>query len=797
MPPGVDGRLYDRPTGHATSRRLAPQDTQVITCDYSMIGTHADAGDGQAAPVDPRGESGEARQARKIDRRNATVVGLGIVFLFAVFTFAGDRLGIPLGLAERLEGVLLDARFSMRGPLEPSPRVGMVAIDQPTIDRYGRFPLDRTVMADGLCALGELGAEVVVVDLVFTETSDEAADDALAAALTECDVPVVFGYFFYTGSQEAPPLIEEARVQRFAKEALDIDIHTKDGTNHVLPATGSHPPHERFLSRSMPIGYLNLRVDRGGIVRRAQMAIGFEGQIYPAIEVVAAAATKTPLDGEGTPLSLTGSALQPRLVGPGVDVQLDPAGAALINYVGPQGTFPTVSLAEVLDAVSADADATQAATVRAAVEGRSVVLGPSAVGLWDRRDTPFSASTPAMQVHAAVMDNMFEDRFLARPGWLWLLEWLTLWFVGAVLALTLARAPLWLGATLTAIVAAVGFGLSQVAFSHANLWVHVVPWATQLVVLFGVSTALRFAQEAAQRRREQAERMKVIELFGRYVAPEVVSQMVDSPDEVRIGGERRELTVLFSDIFGFTGISEKLEPEQLARLLNEYLGEVTVAIQLHRGMLDKYIGDAVMALFGVPLDDPDHVANALRAALAKQKALAVVNRRWAETGELDQPLRVGIGINTGIAAVGNMGSHVRFEYTALGDEVNLASRLEGLTRSYDLDCLVSQATRDAVGDAFLFREVDRVRVKGRGAPVTIFELLGEGDPEIPAHVPVYEKALEEMRAQRWDEAEAGFLRVLESHPGDGPGGVMLERVRAFRERPPPPGWDGSHVHTSK
>jgi adenylate cyclase len=757
----------------------------------------ADAENAPSIPKkSPQKNTDEAR-ARRRDRWFATIAGLAIVFVFVTAIFAGDRLGIPLGLADRLETAILDTRFSMRGPLEPSPRVAMAVIDQATIDRFGRFPLDRRVMADALYALSELGAEQIIVDLVFTEASDEEADDALIGALTRCRASTVFGYFFYTGTQEAPPLIERERVDKFTREALGVDDHLRGGEAHMLAATGVHPPHDLFLSRDMPIGYLNLRVDKGGIVRRVQFAIEFEGRVYPSIEAVAVAGSRMPLDGDGTPLSLTGSALNPRLTGPDIDVELDGSGAALINYVGAQGTFPTISLVEVFEAVSQEADAGTTAAARSVVSGRTVVLGPSAVGLWDRRDTPYSAATPAMQIHATVLDNMFEDRFLERPDWLWLLEWLVLAFVGALLAIVLARAPLWLGTVFSAVVALTGLGLSQIAFTRADLWIHVVPWTAEIALLFGVLTALRFGQEAAQRRREAAERMKVIELFGRYVAPEVVSRMVASPDEVRIGGERRELSILFSDIFGFTGISEKLPPERLASLLNEYLGEATVAIQDNRGMLDKYIGDAVMALFGVPLDDPKHAEHSLRAALAKLEALEVVNRRWAATGELDEPLRVGIGINSGIAVVGNMGSAVRFEYTALGDEVNLASRIEGLTRKYDVDCLVSEATRDAGGEGFSFREVDRVQVKGRGGAVTLYELLGEAGQEIPAHVAVYERALEHMRARRWDEAEAGFQDVLARHPGDGPGGVMLERVRAFRVQSPPPDWDGSHTFRSK
>ena len=734
------------------------------------------------------------RARRRVDLLVLLAAGLAVVVLLTAVHYGGGRASTSLALLERLEGHLLDLRFRARGPIDATDRLVMVAIDQPTIDRVGRFPLDRRVMAGALRTLGELGASQVIVDLAFTEHASPEEDEALVDALAHNEADILLGYFFYTGAADAPPAVEPERRAFFEGKALTV-APWAEGAGDILVPQAVHPPLAEVHEAAAGVGYLNLRVEGGGIVRRAQMLMAHEGRIYPTVELLSVAGEWIGLGGAGTPLFLGGSRARPRLsVGPR-EIVLDGAGTALINYPGPPGVFPTVSLVDVIDA--GDGDATAAAELGALVDDRIVLLGPSAVGIWDRRDTPFSASTPAMEVHAAVLDNLLEDRFLQRPPWLQLAEWLVMLLGGMLLVVVLARAPLWAG--IGASVAAVGGAMvgDQLLFSHALLWTQPLMFVAEVVILFAGMTALRLRQEAAARRRQEAERAQILDLFGRYVAGPVIQEMVDDPARIRLGGERREISVMFSDIVGFTGISEGLEPEQLASMLNIYLGKVTAAIQEHGGMLDKYIGDGVMALFGAPLADEDHPVHAVDATVAKLEALAAVNEELRSTGRLDETLRIGIGLNTGSAVVGNMGSEQRFEYSALGDAVNLAARLEGLTRVYKVDCIVSGPTRDAAARAYTFREIDKVKVKGKAKPVTIYELIGRADEVAPEHVPVYEAALAAMRERRWEEAGDGFRRVQELHPGDGPAQVMLSRLEEFAARPPAEDWDGSHGFTSK
>ena len=723
--------------------------------------------------------------------------GLVIVAILTAVAYGGDRSRTSLALIDRIESYLLDLRFQARGALTPSDRLVQVAIDQATIDREGRFPLDRRVLAGSLTTLGELGAQQIIIDMVFTEPATEEEDAALLEALSTCEADVLAGYFFYTGAGEVPPVVEPERIRSFEDRTLRVRTAGDPAETEVFEAVGLHPPLVSVHEAADDVGYLNLRVDRGGIVRRAQLIMAHEGQVYPSIEVLSVVGEWVGFGGEGTPLSLEEGTGGHVLSVAGRPVQMDASGAAIVNYVGPPGVFPTLSLVDVLDGGAAEDGDPGREALRARVAGKIIMLGPSAVGIWDRRDTPFSASTPAMEIHTAVIDNLLEDRFLHRPPWLRLVEWLSMLVLGVLLVLVLARAPLWAGGLVSVGLAAGTLAVDHTLFVAAELWSRPLLQLVEIGVLFTGMTALRFRQEAAQRQREQAERAKVMDLFGRYVAPAVINQMVGDPAQVRIGGERREISVMFSDIVGFTTISESLDPVSLASVLNTYLGRVTDAIQVHQGMVDKYIGDGVMALFGAPLPDDQHPQHAVTAALAKLEALAEVNRELLASGQLEEPLRIGIGINTGAAVVGNMGSEQRFEYSALGDAVNLAARLEGLTRIYKVDCIISQSTRAASGDRFVYREIDMVRVKGKAKPVTIYELLGEAGGDVAEHVAVYGAALTAMRERRWEEAGEGFRRVLELHPDDGPARVMLGRLEEFAIRPPSEEWDGSHGFTSK
>jgi adenylate cyclase len=296
---------------------------------------------------------------------------------------------------------------------------------------------------------------------------------------------------------------------------------------------------------------------------------------------------------------------------------------------------------------------------------------------------------------------------------------------------------------------------------------------------------------------EEKQRVYIKKAFQSFVAPDVVNEILKHPNLLRLGGERRELTILFSDIRGFTSLSEAMEPEVLVDLLHEFLNPMSEIIVTHGGTIDKYIGDAIMALFGAPLINPDHPVMACRTALAMMAKLKVLNEDWESRGR--PTMRIGLGLNSGDAAVGNMGSDRLFNYTAIGDNVNLASRLEGLNKYYGTSILISSSTAQALGGQFVLREVDQVRVKGKAQALTIFELLGEGAPE-PDLVPfleVYNQGRTFFRERRWRESAGAFTEALNLHPQDIPSKNYLELSEKYCLTPPGPDWSPVRVMESK
>jgi adenylate cyclase len=285
--------------------------------------------------------------------------------------------------------------------------------------------------------------------------------------------------------------------------------------------------------------------------------------------------------------------------------------------------------------------------------------------------------------------------------------------------------------------------------------------------------------------------------FGQYIPPELVEELSENPEAMALKSENKELTVLFSDVRNFTTISEGLDPEELTALMNEYLTPMTGLIFRHRGTIDKYMGDAIMAFWGAPLDDPDHARNALKAAMAMLAELRNIQKRFQEKGW--PPIRIGIGLSTGKMSVGNMGSEFRQAYTVMGDAVNLGSRLEGLTKEYGVELIVSEVTAQAVPE-YQYRELDRVRVKGKDQPVTIYQPLGlksELDEAAKSELQLYREALKLYRAENWDMAELQFLNLGKAHPSEHLYALYAERIVFFRNTPPAPGWDGVFTHQHK
>ena len=439
-----------------------------------------------------------------------------------------------------------------------------------------------------------------------------------------------------------------------------------------------------------------------------------------------------------------------------------------------RGEFPTVSAADVLDN---PATGTQ-------LRRRSSCSSASRHGAYDKKATPLDRSTDGIELHATVAENVlvaaiFLDRTGTRAA---LLATAVLCLIVILSQLRALRRRAWVPPVITLAAISGYLVLAEVLFVRGTIIAIAAP-----VIAVGMVLLAATIGGLATEGREKADMRAV---FSQYVSRAVVEQIIADPSRARLGGERKELTVLFSDIRGFSHISEGLPPEELAALLGEYLTPMTDLVLAARGTLDKYIGDAVMAIFGAPIDLPDHAARACEVALRMQEELAKLNVHWNAAGK--PSLQIGIGLNTGAMAVGNMGSAARFEYTVLGDEVNQASRLEGLTKEYGAQILVGEATARAAGDRFVFREVDLVRVKGRAAAAPVFELCGRAGTTAVA-IDAFAAALAAYRARAFAAAQAAFAAIAD----DPTAAVMAARCGELAATSPPDDWDGVYDQRAK
>jgi adenylate cyclase len=427
---------------------------------------------------------------------------------------------------------------------------------------------------------------------------------------------------------------------------------------------------------------------------------------------------------------------------------------------------------------------------RPALDGKLVLIAPTATG-FDSRPTPFSGSAPGVEIHASVLDDLLRGRGLVRPPWLVPVEAAAILVLGAVTGLLIWWRAF--GGALGALaVYAIVLSLSQLSFAFQGVVTSVVYPYAMVITATLAGLVYQYATAEGQRRYVRGA-------FERYVGSEVADLLAREPERLGLGGEKRTLSILFSDIRGFSTISEHMKPEALAELLTEHLGAQTRIVFAHEGFVDKYIGDAIMAFWGAPLDVPDHARRACLAALDIAAAMPGLRAAWAGKGWPE--VYVGIGIDTGDAVVGNFGSARRFSYTAISDHVNLASRLEGLNKVYGTQILVSEATRLAIGDEFVCREIDCVRVKGKSQPATVFELLCRRTDDAggrAAHLAgAFTQAFMAYRRRRFADA-ISVLEAVNGTEGRDPAiAHFIARCQALVADPPAEGWDGVYDALTK
>jgi adenylate cyclase len=420
--------------------------------------------------------------------------------------------------------------------------------------------------------------------------------------------------------------------------------------------------------------------------------------------------------------------------------------------------------------------------------------------LRDLRAMPLNPAASGVELHARTTEQILLGEFLDRPDWTTGLEVIWLAVLGAVLVFSLPRAGPIRCAVIGAVGVAVSIGASWYAFDRHGLLIDPVFPAAAATMLYVIGSLESFL-------RTEAERRRVRGAFSHYLSPTMVARLAADPKALRLGGETREMTIMFTDIRRFTSRSEWMDAAALARFLNRFLTPMTAIIHEHRGTLDKYIGDAIMAFWNAPLDDPDHAQHAARAALAMLAGLEALNATLdAEAraaGAEFTPIAIGIGLNSGAVSVGNMGSDQVFGYTVIGDDVNLASRLEGRSKTYGVGIVIGENTQRLLPPGFAVLELDLVRVKGKKRPVTIYTILGDAktaaEPWFVALSEQHAAMLTAYRSQEWSGATAAILRGRATAGGrlDGLYDLYRERIAAFREHPPPEDWDGVEIATEK
>ncbi|MBM4273289.1 MAG: adenylate/guanylate cyclase domain-containing protein [Deltaproteobacteria bacterium] len=656
-------------------------------------------------------------------------------------------------------------------PLSPaSPEVVVVAVDQPDLDFFKAqgvtWPWPRQVYAPIIEFCRRAGARAVIFDILFTEASSYGPEDdaRLAQAVKESGLVVLP---FFTSRDRKPPNPSEG-------DLLQKVGHSLSGLNpEVFPHYRSLiTPVPPLLAAAATLGNVECRPDADGIYRRVPLVVPYKDLWLPFLSFAAFHHFQQPgaLSFESGALVLS----QTRL-------PLDSQGQFFLKFRGPTRSHRRFAAANVIKSEAQVRHGLAPVYPLADFAGKWVLVGLTAPGLLDLKASPVGAVYPGVEVHATLLDNLLQGDFLRQaPA-------AALWAWAAVLAAAAVLGVLFfphLGFTLAALAVLVGLhlGLSILAF-RLSWWADPVLPGAALALSFGLAAAYSYATEGRQKRFIRG-------MFGQYMSETVINHLLQHPEKLKLGGERRRVTLFFSDLAGFTTLSERLPPETVVGLLNDYLSRMTEIILQEEGTVDKFEGDAIMAFWGAPLDQEDQAVRACQAALSQTAALRELNREFAHQGLPELKLR--IGIHTGEAIVGNLGSQKRFDYTVIGDTVNLASRLEGLNKFYATAIMASEVAVADCGGEIEFRELDLVAVKGREAPVRVFEVLAPKGKLTPAQAAVREDfipGLELYRRGRFEAAAARFTHALSHFPEDGPAQVFLNRCREFQAAPPPPDWD--------
>ncbi len=687
----------------------------------------------------------------------------------------------------RFEAVTYDWR--MRKIIEP-PKfqledVIIIDIDGRTLNKLGSFyQWSRTEWAKLLRILKEGNVSIVGLDVLFDPSKRFPREDASFIRAVKEHGGVVSSVVFTPADEDnfLYPMTSEP-------EGLDVDRFRVDLPDelryHLYSFDRMEPDFPALANASAAIGAVNLSSDHDGVLRRIPLFIRFNEHVYPtlamsmAMQHLHATGVRYYPDTKEVEI-LTGN-------GDGIRIPVDDKGRTLIYYSGPFQTFRYISFYSLIYELYKHKDESK---ILEYFKDKVVIVGASAPGLYDLRSTPRQPSFPGVEVHANVFHQIINHQFIHpfTGGQSFSL----MLIIGLIAGLFFTFSRSGRGILFTVILTIAIFTYAWYMFSARLVWVPMIAPTLTVLLTFTIHYAYRYQVEERDKRQ-------IKKLFSHYVTPSIVDEMLKHPDKVKLGGEKKECTVLFSDIADFTALSEKTAPEKLVKFLNEYLNAMTKVILNNQGTLDKYEGDAIMAIFGAPLDIHDHALKACQTALYMQQRLHALREEWQRRKMPNLFQR--IGINTGEMVVGNMGSEIRFDYTAIGDAVNLGARLETANKFYGTNILISENTYQKVRDQVIVRQLDMLRVKGRQEPVKVYELVAMKndslDERIKELLNVFQQGYQYYLAQNWDWAMKQFQQALQINGDDGPSRTYLQRCQQFIKSPPPPNWDGVFTFQNK
>lgn len=666
------------------------------------------------------------------------------------------------GFLTAMELKAADAMFLARGEKPAPGEVVIVAVDEKSINELGRWPWPRKETARLIESLKP--AKTVALDIVFSEHEGVEADSILSDAIS-ANGNVVLGYFFRNDTA-AEPSVRSLELIAASKVGF---INTAEGDSDAEFQGPAFISVEANLpgigAGASGFGSFNTIPQNDGGYRVSNLLFKYGGEIYPSL---ALEALRKHLGGEYVlymaPYGIDGLTLGDRLI------HVDERGGLNLNFYGPSGSFRTYSAVDLMAGRISPVE----------LKDKLVFVGVTEKAMYDIRPAPLDPLFPGVEIHATAAGNILKNEYLIRDGRVVAFDVLACLLMPLVLSLAMSSVR----RTFTSLLVFGGLLIALVIgefvmFSAFNIKAAVIYPALSLTLAYMTGEAYRnMVVEKRSRFLRKA--------FSTYVSPELVTEILKDPERLKLGGEKRVVTVLFSDIRGFTALSEKLSPEELIDLLNRYLSPMTGIVLEEGGMVDKYIGDAIMAVFNAPVEVEGHPARACRTALRMIDTLARLNSGWKGMDDLE----IGIGINTGEAVMGNMGAELKLNYTAIGDTVNLASRLEGMNKLYGTSIIVSGFTRELVKDDFVFRELDFVKAKGKERPIAVYELLGmPGATDKLRLSEEFGEALRLYRSRRFREAAEAFRKIL-SGRSDGPSAVYAQRCDEYCADPPAADWDG-------